>query len=137
MVSISDLAATTEFAAAVAAFDKDSISGIWEFEKFESMLSVEDWNSLQNWLLDGGPDQWTTNDSQVSDSAVNRSPPNGAVEQLLAYCRNKDIELPTICCVCNTPKKLLYCGNCRRAGYCSKECQRRDWTTHKHVCEKL
>ena len=134
MVSIAVLATTPEFAAAVDVFDKDSINGIWEFEKFEQQLSIADWNTLQNWLLDGGPDQWTTNVDNNSST----------IEQLLTYCREKEIESTTEskttidsrCVACNKTTNLLFCGNCRRVGYCSKDCQRRDWATHKHVCEK-
>lgn len=26
------------------------------------------------------------------------------------------------------------CGRCRIAWYCSRECQKMDWSTHRHVC---
>lgn len=31
--------------------------------------------------------------------------------------------------------KLLVCSRCKRAGYCSKICQKQDWKLHKAVCE--
>jgi tetratricopeptide (TPR) repeat protein len=33
-------------------------------------------------------------------------------------------------------KKLLRCSRCLRAFYCTKECQKRDWSDHKHDCKK-
>ena len=32
---------------------------------------------------------------------------------------------------------LLKCKDCKRAHYCSVECQRKDWEKHQKVCEKL
>ena len=40
--------------------------------------------------------------------------------------------------MCDNCKKFFLsiqrCGRCRVAWYCSAECQRADWPTHKHVC---
>jgi hypothetical protein len=33
--------------------------------------------------------------------------------------------------------KMLYCTRCRRANYCSRECQEADWPAHKKICDKL
>jgi hypothetical protein len=41
---------------------------------------------------------------------------------------------PAKCVACNSPA-LLKCGKCRRACYCSAECQRGDWLHHKEICE--
>ncbi|KAI1821154.1 hypothetical protein F4861DRAFT_482569 [Xylaria intraflava] len=43
------------------------------------------------------------------------------------------------CWVCNATeassgKKLLKCSRCREALYCSAECQKRDWRTHRMEC---
>lgn len=32
------------------------------------------------------------------------------------------------------PRILLRCGRCRDAYYCNRECQRRDWKSHKPSC---
>ncbi len=39
-------------------------------------------------------------------------------------------------CIC---KKIgtLTCGNCKTTHYCSKECQKTDWKTHKKICVKI
>ncbi|KAF2833590.1 hypothetical protein CC86DRAFT_338987 [Ophiobolus disseminans] len=44
-----------------------------------------------------------------------------------------------LCFRCFEPsEKILKCGACRRAGYCSKECQRLDWSAiHKKQCKTL
>lgn len=39
-----------------------------------------------------------------------------------------------ICCACPNPV-LKVCGKCRSAGYCSVECQRKDWPFHKEKCK--
>lgn len=31
--------------------------------------------------------------------------------------------------------KTMYCGRCRCVAYCSRECQRADWETHKNCCD--
>ena len=44
------------------------------------------------------------------------------------------------CGSCNTvfgKKYLKKCSNCRRAEYCSKECQNSAWPSHKRVCNLL
>ncbi len=32
--------------------------------------------------------------------------------------------------------KLSDCSGCRRVGYCSPECQQKDWPTHRETCQK-
>ena len=39
------------------------------------------------------------------------------------------------CCVCGkSGKSLLKCSVCHQAHYCSKNCQREDWSRHKLIC---
>ncbi|KAI1134540.1 hypothetical protein F5Y05DRAFT_208660 [Hypoxylon sp. FL0543] len=41
-----------------------------------------------------------------------------------------------ICFSCGTNDVELHkCNRCKMARYCSKRCQREDWTIHKRVCE--
>jgi splicing suppressor protein 51 len=44
-----------------------------------------------------------------------------------------------LCFRCFDPcPKILKCASCRRAGYCSQECQKLDWRAgHKHQCKIL
>ena len=40
-----------------------------------------------------------------------------------------------VCCVCDTAKKQLKrCSNCKMAYYCSRKCQKRDWSNHHTKC---
>ncbi|WAR07943.1 STIP1-like protein [Mya arenaria] len=39
------------------------------------------------------------------------------------------------CCQCAKPSdNLKRCGSCKKAAYCSKECQTEHWRKHKHMC---
>ncbi|KXN84658.1 hypothetical protein AN958_12036 [Leucoagaricus sp. SymC.cos] len=40
------------------------------------------------------------------------------------------------CNNCSSTQNLKVCGSCASAGYCSTECQKRDWTSHKKTCLK-
>lgn len=40
------------------------------------------------------------------------------------------------CQVCSKPGTLR-CGACKTIRYCSAECQKKDWKTHKQVCKTL
>jgi hypothetical protein len=39
-----------------------------------------------------------------------------------------------VCITCKSVARLR-CGGCKRACYCSAECQRGDWLHHKEICE--
>lgn len=38
------------------------------------------------------------------------------------------------CNQCNKENASSQCGACKNVSYCSKECQRENWATHKQVC---
>ncbi|CAE7488370.1 set5 [Symbiodinium sp. CCMP2592] len=40
------------------------------------------------------------------------------------------------CAVCGTGNSVKICGGCKDRCYCSAECQRNDWKTHKTSCRK-
>lgn len=40
------------------------------------------------------------------------------------------------CDLCGSTKDLKLCGLCKQVRYCSVECQRKAWPTHKAVCKK-
>eukprot|EP01084_Bolivina_argentea_P020745 38557_1 len=62
---------------------------------------------------------------------------------------NKEIKMEYYqcmnCCVCNIQrkellgKKLKVCGGCKLVYYCSKTCQKYDWSrqNHRHICAPL
>ncbi|KDQ17727.1 hypothetical protein BOTBODRAFT_185817 [Botryobasidium botryosum FD-172 SS1] len=39
------------------------------------------------------------------------------------------------CRLFKPPKEIKICSGCKTMGYCSKECQRADWKTHKPICK--
>ena len=49
----------------------------------------------------------------------------------IGFCYNPTCSLPDN----KTARgKMLYCTRCRRANYCSRECQKAHWTMHKEDC---
>lgn len=42
---------------------------------------------------------------------------------------------PDKCHICNKTGHLKSCARCKKASYCSKDCQIKDWAQHKNVCE--
>ncbi|XP_052810412.1 uncharacterized protein LOC128238488 isoform X2 [Mya arenaria] len=47
-------------------------------------------------------------------------------------------EVVQTCCQCGKlSDSLKKCGKCKKAAYCSKECQTEHWRKHKHMCEIL
>ena len=63
----------------------------------------------------------------------NRVIPEKAVE----YLKTLDV-LELVCSYCNTIAIREYfkkCAKCKRAAYCSKECQKKHWLVHKSVCK--
>jgi len=44
--------------------------------------------------------------------------------------------MPYLYNLCNTEKVQKKCGKCFTRRYCSKECQKVDWTIHKKYCKK-
>jgi hypothetical protein len=40
-------------------------------------------------------------------------------------------------CESGQSDKLLTCAGCKSVKYCSKDCQKQDWKTHKIPCKKI
>jgi hypothetical protein len=40
------------------------------------------------------------------------------------------------CAQCSRPQAKNKCGNCKRVRYCSRQCQKKDWPSHKQDCRK-
>ncbi|WIA38952.1 hypothetical protein OEZ86_005104 [Tetradesmus obliquus] len=47
-----------------------------------------------------------------------------------------DVKLHTLCKVCSK-ERASKCTACGQAAYCSKDCQRQDWPSHKALCKQL
>ena len=42
-----------------------------------------------------------------------------------------------MCKFCSQDKQACKKCDCKSASYCSKECQKKDWSNHKEICKKL
>ena len=74
------------------------------------------------------------NGVQVTESCISRATQAGDTDilQLLQNHRHAS----TRCMVCNMASKAV-CGRCKSARYCSEMCQKNDWPTHVHNCQKI
>ena len=50
---------------------------------------------------------------------------------------NKEYCIPDACAVCNKVCDIQLCVQCLSVGYCSRECQKGDWSSHKLECRAL
>ena len=74
----------------------------------------------------------------------NMTPTTREAFERMALQEAKDIEpRPGSCEACDScgviyeKKKLSYCKRCRTAQYCSAECQKQHWKTHKARCASI
>ena len=53
--------------------------------------------------------------------------------------RTLESQTVKMCRFCKTTKceQWLFCSQCRATSYCSKECQKRDWKSHKPLCQRV
>jgi len=59
------------------------------------------------------------------------------------YSKNLPIVTSKMCRICQTSEithkknksNMKRCGRCKKAWYCSVECQRKDWSIHKLECK--
>ena len=42
-----------------------------------------------------------------------------------------------ICSICSHRPARFVCGGCHAVDYCSRSCQRRDWTRHRRLCHPV
>lgn len=50
---------------------------------------------------------------------------------------DEDLLHDSYCPICLKTAKLAVCRGCKDIAYCSKTCQKKDWTVHKVLCSKL
>lgn len=53
-------------------------------------------------------------------------------------CCSRYVQLEKeVCATCREyTEDIKVCGKCKKRQYCSVECQRKDWRTHKQFCDK-
>ena len=56
-----------------------------------------------------------------------------AMRQFVGHC----MLVKHRCFVCNSPNAVKACGSCKCAFYCSRECQQKDWPSHKKLCKLI
>ncbi len=71
-------------------------------------------------------------DTEASAKAHGSSKPEEAHEETASNAQ----AIQEICANCLQPAPVK-CVQCKSTWYCSRECQRIDWTIHKHLCRKF
>jgi hypothetical protein len=57
--------------------------------------------------------------------------------KVLIKSKNQEVEYFYICCKClKRMKRMKRCSVCKNIYYCSKNCQNKDWGSHKKICNK-
>ena len=72
-------------------------------------------------------------------SDLNKLSAEAAVEHsnsLLKDCDDSDIECAR-CLRRGSQTELHRCASCKRFSYCSKDCQRSNWPSHKRLCKSI
>lgn len=59
---------------------------------------------------------------------------NGVLEEL---CKPIIAQRTSHCFVCGSSNNVSKCSRCRRAYYCSANCQKEHWSFHKQVCKSI
>jgi len=76
---------------------------------------------------------------QVAQAMARQNKTNPAV--YMEANRHSDAAVLKQCATCGEKEEfiglLLACGGCRSKHYCTKECQKKDWKSHKKVCKLL
>jgi hypothetical protein len=86
-------------------------------------------------------DLMTVNQNDASQSEM--SPAEHMIRCLKPFFKGEgpyfkgDGPTEKLCLICDEPASDQRCGNCRVARYCSKECQAKDHTMHRHICEDM
>ena len=73
--------------------------------------------------------QWDLNKLSAEAAVVYSS-------SLLKDCEDLDIECAP-CLKRGSQTELRRCAGCKSFSYCSKDCQRSDWPSHKRLCKSI
>lgn len=80
-----------------------------------------------------------TEDKSDSESSGNDSKTEEEADLHLQRSSDEPVEKSKrhICALCSSKGSSKKCSRCMKVYYCSRECQRQDWQTHKTNCKKI
>ena len=103
-------------------------------KKEQQKLKIQEEKKQKEYLVSFMKELQQSN-PEISLKSMTRIP---KYEEICKYMKEQDkdaFRMDKMCGGCkNTCKKLKYCVKCNFIGYCSKECQLKDWDKHKHMC---
>ena len=93
-------------------------------------------------FVDEDEDEDSEGDSEEEDDDEEDDEEDGEEDEDEDDEEEEEIPTARICTVCHKEKKktserLLACGQCRLALYCSPRCEKRGWDTHQYVCGQV
>ncbi|PWY84008.1 hypothetical protein BO83DRAFT_413530 [Aspergillus eucalypticola CBS 122712] len=94
-----------------------------------SKLTLEEWRQRQK-IVDIARAEQTTNWTKLQLI-------EGKGQDLHTRTRPRPKFEPDNCCVMCNKAPARRCGRCRSTHYCSKDCQKSDFSSHKLLCKKL
>eukprot|EP00985_Skeletonema_marinoi_P018063 scaffold10022_cov156-Skeletonema_marinoi.AAC.20 len=103
----------------------------WTAVKLHQTQALENWSKVEA----------MTADSHTRVKFLRRRIPCRCLEKKydeiktitkIGVCFNSECPIP---CGYVERSKTMYCSRCRNVTYCSRECQKADWTAHKEECD--
>jgi hypothetical protein len=108
----------------------------------EDFLKVKEWKGMEKYVtlcalsaVFPAPFVEETRKKTVADFLKLANGVNNVSEKFTRLRLNPN--MPAACQVCGSTKDPKKCSLCGKVFYCSRECQKKDWPTHKAVCPVL
>lgn len=126
----------TELSEYVDAHGRDEESAIVDIGSFAHIIIMTD--KLDGKLLRDYAYPFAQKLCTVANEAVSNNAKYNYVPRITEMIEAAMLELPCSNPQCSiTGRNFKACGKCRNAKYCSPECQKENWKTHKQVCFQL
>ena len=71
------------------------------------------------------------------DKAAKSSDPSEVTRIITLLMVGLPTDSADVCATCGNPGGLSLCSRCQCIAYCCRECQKRDWKSHKSLCTKI